>query len=130
HGGVGADRDPRGDLLPDRAGPDDRWSGVRRGEGLMGKDGMGSYTVGLDIGGTKILGALLDPAGEVVATVRRPTVHGAEGLVTGAAEAVRDVVASGGVSVPGLAGVGLGIPGIVDHHSGSARHALHLGLPD
>ncbi|HEV6954477.1 MAG TPA: ROK family protein [Promicromonospora sp.] len=96
----------------------------------MGKDGMGSYTVGLDIGGTKILGALLDPAGEVVATVRRPTVHGAEGLVTGAAEAVRDVVASGGVSVPGLAGVGLGIPGIVDHHSGTVRHAVNLGVHD
>ncbi|GGM25707.1 ROK family protein [Promicromonospora citrea] len=96
----------------------------------MGKDGMGSYTVGLDIGGTKILGALLDPAGEVVATVRRPTVHGADGLVTGAAEAVRDVVASGGVEVGVLAGVGLGIPGIVDHRSGTVRHAVNLGVHD
>ncbi|MFI6427387.1 ROK family protein [Promicromonospora sp. NPDC050880] len=96
----------------------------------MGKNGMGRYTVGLDIGGTKILGALLDPEGEVVATVRRSTVHGAEGLVSGAAEAVRDVAASGGVEVTALAGVGLGIPGIVDHRSGTVKHAVNLGVHD
>ncbi|MCP2262932.1 ROK family protein [Promicromonospora thailandica] len=96
----------------------------------MGKDGMGRYTVGLDIGGTKILGALLDPEGEVVATVRRSTVHGAEGLVAGAAQAVRDVVASGGAELSALAGVGLGIPGIVDHRSGTVKHAVNLGVHD
>lgn len=96
----------------------------------MGKDGMGRYTVGLDIGGTKILGALLDPDGEVVATVRRSTVHGAEGLVAGAAQAVRDVAAAGGVELAALAGVGLGIPGIVDHRSGTVKHAVNLGVHD
>jgi predicted NBD/HSP70 family sugar kinase len=89
-----------------------------------------AYTVGLDIGGTKILGALLDPDGEVVATVRRSTVHGAEGLVTGAAQAVRDVAASGGVEIADLAGAGLGIPGIVDHRSGTVKHAVNLGVHD
>ncbi|MFC8796843.1 ROK family protein [Promicromonospora sp. NPDC057138] len=107
--------------------------------GKVGK-GMGSartgsgrepaYTVGLDIGGTKILGALLDPEGEVVATVRRSTVHGADGLIAGAAQAVRDVVASGGVDIALLAGVGLGIPGIVDHRSGTVKHAVNLGVHD
>lgn len=89
-----------------------------------------AYTVGLDIGGTKILGALLDPAGEVVATVRRSTVHGATGLVTGAAQAVRDVVASGGLELSSIGGVGLGIPGIVDHASGTVKHAVNLGVHD
>ena len=88
------------------------------------------YTVGLDIGGTKILGALLDPAGEVVATVRRSTVHGADGLVAGAAGAVRDVVESGGVELAAVVGVGLGIPGIVDHVSGTVKHAVNLGVHD
>lgn len=96
----------------------------------MGKDGMGQYTVGLDIGGTKILGALLDPDGAVVATVRRSTVHGAAGLVSGAARAVREVVAPGGVEVTDLLGVGLGIPGIVDHRSGTVKHAVNLGVHD
>jgi predicted NBD/HSP70 family sugar kinase len=89
-----------------------------------------AYTVGLDIGGTKILGALLDPEGAVVATVRRSTVHGADGLVSGAAHAVRDVLAAGGVEVAGLHGVGLGIPGIVDHRSGTVKHAVNLGVHD
>jgi predicted NBD/HSP70 family sugar kinase len=93
--------------------------------------GRGSaYTVGLDIGGTKILGALLDPEGDVVATVRRSTVHGADGLVAGAAQAVRDVAASGGVEIAVVAGVGLGIPGIVDHRSGTVKHAVNLGVHD
>jgi predicted NBD/HSP70 family sugar kinase len=91
---------------------------------------MPAYTVGLDIGGTKILGALLDPEGEVVGTVRRTTVHGAEGLVAGAAQAVRDVVAEGGVELADVAGVGLGIPGIVDHRSGTVKHAVNLGVHD
>lgn len=108
----------------------------------MGKVGKGNgsarsetgrvpaYTVGLDIGGTKILGALLDPEGEVVGTVRRPTVHGADGVVAGAAQAVRDVVATGGAELADLAGVGLGIPGIVDHRSGTVKHAVNLGVHD
>lgn len=98
----------------------------------MGKVGKGkpAYTVGLDIGGTKILGALLDPEGAVVATVRRSTVHGADGLVAGAAQAVRDVLAAGGVEITGLRGVGLGIPGIVDHRSGTVKHAVNLGVHD
>jgi len=91
---------------------------------------MGQHTVGLDIGGTKILGALLDADGDVVATVRRSTVHGADGLVAGAAQAVRDVVASGGVGLEMLGGVGLGIPGIVDHRSGTVKHAVNLGVHD
>ncbi|MGI5190115.1 ROK family protein [Promicromonospora sp. CA-289599] len=104
--------------------------GKRKGSARTGSGRVPAYTVGLDIGGTKILGALLDPEGEVVGTVRRTTVHGAEGLVAGAAQAVRDVVVSGGVELPDVAGVGLGIPGIVDHRSGTVKHAVNLGVHD
>lgn len=104
--------------------------GKRQGGARSGTGRAPGYTVGLDIGGTKILGALLDPAGEVVATVRRSTVHGADGLVDGAARAVRDVVESGGVELAAVVGVGLGIPGIVDHVSGTVKHAVNLGVHD
>ncbi|WP_454853349.1 ROK family protein [Promicromonospora soli] len=104
--------------------------GKRTGNARTGSGREPAYTVGLDIGGTKILGALLDPEGEVVATVRRSTVHGGDGLIAGAAQAVRDVVASGGVDIALLAGVGLGIPGIVDHRSGTVKHAVNLGVHD
>ncbi|MEV0951178.1 ROK family protein [Promicromonospora sp. NPDC050249] len=104
--------------------------GKRKGSARTGSGQVPAYTVGLDIGGTKILGALLDPEGEVVGTVRRTTVHGAEGLVAGAAQAVRDVVESGGAELADVAGVGLGIPGIVDHRSGTVKHAVNLGVHD
>lgn len=104
--------------------------GKGKGSARTGSGRAPVYTVGLDIGGTKILGALLDPEGDVVATVRRSTVHGADGLVAGAAQAVHDVVASGGVELAALAGVGLGIPGIVDHRSGTVKHAVNLGVHD
>jgi glucokinase len=104
--------------------------GKRKGSARTGSGRVPAYTVGLDIGGTKILGALLDPEGEVVGTVRRTTVHGADGLVAGAAQAVRDVVAEGGVELTDVAGVGLGIPGIVDHRSGTVKHAVNLGVHD
>jgi predicted NBD/HSP70 family sugar kinase len=104
--------------------------GNNKGSARSGTGSAPQYTVGLDIGGTKILGALLDPAGDVVATVRRSTVHGADGLVAGAARAVREVVASGGVEVSAVVGVGLGIPGIVDHRSGTVKHAVNLGVHD
>lgn len=104
--------------------------GKRKGSARTGSGRVPAYTVGLDIGGTKILGALLDPEGEVVGTVRRTTVHGAEGLVAGAAQAVRDVVSSAGVELVDVAGVGLGIPGIVDHRSGTVKHAVNLGVHD
>ncbi|MEU4361899.1 ROK family protein [Promicromonospora sp. NPDC023987] len=104
--------------------------GKRKGSARSEAGREPAYTVGLDIGGTKILGALLDPEGDVVGTVRRSTVHGADGLVAGAVQAVRDVVASGGVELADLAGVGLGIPGIVDHRSGTVKHAVNLGVHD
>ena len=105
---------------------------VGKGKGSVrtGSGRVPAYTVGLDIGGTKILGALLDPQGDVVATVRRSTVHGADGLVAGAVLAVREVVGSGGIELAALAGVGLGIPGIVDHRSGTVKHAVNLGVHD
>ncbi|MBD5787165.1 ROK family protein [Cellulosimicrobium terreum] len=86
------------------------------------------YAVGLDIGGTKVLAALLDPDGGVVETLRIPTVRGPEGVVASAERAVRDVVARGGADVARLDGVGVGVPGLVDPHDGSVSHAVNLGI--
>ncbi|GAA1853809.1 ROK family protein [Myceligenerans crystallogenes] len=83
------------------------------------------YTVGLDIGGTKILGALLDTSGAVVATTRLATELGPDGVVRSAARAVRELADPATVG-----GVGLGIPGIIDVAAGTVRHAVNLGIAD
>src|SRR5690606_26814005 len=68
--------------------------------------------VGIDIGGTKMLGVVVDAADPtaVVTETRRPTPVGAAALVDGIAELVEELD-------PGGAGpVGLGIPGLIDDH--------------
>lgn len=64
-------------------------------------------TVGLDIGGTKILGALVDDEGEVLAEGRVSTPStGTRDIIAGAADLVRDLAAHGEVSAVGMACAG------------------------
>lgn len=96
-------------------------------EVLASDDARPGLRVGLDVGGTKVLGVLLD--GDVVrATVRRPTRPGTDGVVATAAEAVRELCAAVGVPVDGLAAVGLGLPGVVEPSTGTVSHAVNLGI--
>ncbi len=85
-------------------------------------------TVGLDIGGTKTLAVLLGPDGSVLAQTRIPTRTGPRGIVDGAASAVRGVARQAGVGLEQVAGVGAGVPGLVDPDAGTVRHAVNLGL--
>ena len=78
---------------------------------------MERATVGIDIGGTKILGVLFDPARRTVLARReRPTPrHDPLGLAAAVAEVVDQLARS--AVLPGstvLAGIGLGVPGLVD----------------
>ena len=84
--------------------------------------------VGLDIGATKILGAVVDADGTVVAQTRRDTVRGPDGILAIAAT-VLELLATAldGVLPPH---VGIGIPGIVDRHRGAVSHAVNVGLGD
>lgn len=72
-------------------------------------------TVGVDIGGTKVLGVLLDPSDpEAVprAMARRPTPRGRAAVVGAIAAVVDEVLAEAGH--PDVASVGVGLPGLVD----------------
>ena len=68
-------------------------------------------TLGLDVGGTKVLGTVIDPSRptEVLDEQRVPTPHGGEGLVDVLAALATAMSAGGDV-----AAVGIGVPGIVD----------------
>ncbi|GII99550.1 putative NBD/HSP70 family sugar kinase [Sediminihabitans luteus] len=88
----------------------------------------GALSVGLDVGGTKVLGVLLGPEGNVLATLRIPTRYGPEGVVASAVEAVRGLAEPAGVDPTELSGVGIGVPGLVDPATGSVVHAVNLGI--
>ena len=84
--------------------------------------------VGLDIGATKTLGAVLDTDGTVVAQARQDTLRGGDGVLA-SATTVLELLAAGldGALPPHI---GIGIPGIVDRRRGIVSHAVNLGLAD
>jgi predicted NBD/HSP70 family sugar kinase len=88
------------------------------------------WSVGLDVGGSKVLGVLVDPDGQMVTSVRLPSRHGGDGIAGTAVEATRALADEAGMELTSLSGVGIGLPGIVDPARGSVAHAVNLGIGD
>ena len=83
-----------------------------------------SNSIGIDVGGTKILAGLVDDAGNVLATARRPTpAHDPEAVLAVVAEVVRELMAESSVPV---VGVGLGIAGQVENTRSTVLWAPNL----
>jgi glucokinase len=83
-------------------------------------------TVGVDIGGTKVLGVRLGPTGTVEAELRLPTPVAGPDVVAAVARVV------GELAGPRPGAIGVGVPGLVDG-AGTLRFSPHLpglvGLP-
>ncbi|MFC8731536.1 ROK family protein [Luteimicrobium sp. NPDC057192] len=88
----------------------------------------GTFAVGLDIGGTKVLGVLLAADGTVVDSVRLPTIRGGDGVVRSASDVVRRLAAAADLDLREIGAVGVGVPGLVDPETGSVHHAVNLGI--
>ena len=87
-----------------------------------------TLTLGLDLGGTKVLGVALSEPGEVVAECRRPTPRGEDALIdalSAVAEELRDATSADGE----VTAVGVGAPGLVDR-DGVLRAAPNLSGVD
>lgn len=91
---------------------------------------MTTWSVGLDVGGTKTLALLLDDAGRIGAQRRLGTVGGPAGVVATCVRAVDELLVTAGVHRDALVGVGLGLPGIIDPARGSVARAVNLALAD
>jgi glucokinase len=83
---------------------------------------------GIDLGGTKIQAAIVDPGGEVLGQSRQPTpTSGGPQDVAGAmAAALREAAAEAGVEPGALTGVGVGSPGDADEKTGVVSSARNL----
>lgn len=90
----------------------------------------GRWSVGLDVGGTKVHGVLLDAADAECGSVRLPTRQGADGVIETAAEVVERLCAPADVAPCDLAGVGVGVPGLVHPLTGELSYAVNLGIQD
>ncbi|QLD13340.1 ROK family protein [Microbacterium oleivorans] len=79
--------------------------------------------MGIDVGGTKILGIAVDEDGHQIARVRRATGWGEDAVADGIAAVIDELVGPGAG-----AAVGIGVPGQIAPGSGVVEHALNLGI--
>jgi predicted NBD/HSP70 family sugar kinase len=87
-----------------------------------------ALSLGVDIGGTKSHGLVLDDADRVLAERVLPTEPSEAGIrrtVLAVAGALADDL---GTTPASFTSVGLGIPGVVDHTSGVVETAVNLGI--
>src|SRR6516225_3133117 len=90
--------------------------------GAAGSSTTRGPTIGVDVGGTKCLGVVLDEDGTVITEYRVPTPRAGDELVD-AVGAVTDFLRdAASLTRPA---VGIGAPGLVDRH-GSLRYAPNL----
>src|ERR1700684_1794032 len=82
--------------------------------------------VGLDIGATKILGAVVATDGAVLAQFREPTGRRPDGVLSTATRVLDRLAAEFDGVLPSH--VGIGFPGLVDRDRGAVSHAVNLGL--
>lgn len=77
------------------------------------------FYIGVDVGGTKISAALVDPKGKILAREKYPTLQGAPRAVIGRQieEIIREVLLEAKVNARSLKGIGVGVPGIVEPES-------------
>jgi glucokinase len=77
-------------------------------------------TIGVDLGGTNTRAGLVNAEGDILGRGRRstPLPDGADAVVRGIADCVRDAAQDGGVSLENITGVGIGAPGPLDPYAG------------
>lgn len=87
--------------------------------------------VGVDVGGTKIAAAVVDESGNLLSCARFPTdTSHPEATLDSIAHAARQAIESFGSNEKCLAGIGLGIPGLVDPILGIGLASVNLNWKD
>ena len=78
----------------------------------------GSLVLGIDLGGTKILSAVANENGGILATnyCRTPASQGPEAVINAMFESSKSVLTKAGIEMEELAAVGIGAPGSVCPH--------------
>lgn len=88
--------------------------------------------IGIDLGGTKILGAVVTPKGEILARAKKKTQadKGPEQILDRIVEVARLAAEMAEIDVADCAGLGIGAPGQIDFTTGTIIYAPNLGWKD
>ncbi len=88
------------------------------------------HIISIDLGGTKILSALLNSKNEIVGRVKQPTdaLKGADFIVESIAESINNLFQKFEVNEKDIKAISMGVPGTVNPISGMLRNAPNLGI--
>ena len=89
-----------------------------------------NYYIGLDIGGTKIAGALVSGTGKILTRTKTSTPKKvkAKDIYTCITDAIDELIHAGGVLRSLIKGIGVGVPGIVDTRNNHILAAPNIAL--
>jgi glucokinase len=95
---------------------------------VLGDTATAPYVVGMDLGGTKILAAIVDAEGRLLAEAKRATKasEGPDAVIRRMAQAARRAARQAGIDWSEIAGAGVGAPGPIDPESGMVYNPPNL----
>ena len=90
--------------------------------------GIAPYVIGMDLGGTKILAAVVDAEGRIMAEAKRATKadEGSDVVIRRMAQTARKAARQAGVEWSAVTGLGVGAPGPIDPESGFVYNPPNL----
>ncbi|MCY4400957.1 MAG: ROK family glucokinase [Candidatus Poribacteria bacterium] len=93
---------------------------------------MNTNVVGVDMGGTKILSAVVDAEGNILSTAKVPTQAKDDTsiVIDRIAECIREAFQESGVAPDSIQAIGIGAPGPLDPETGIVIFAPNLGWKD
>jgi len=93
----------------------------------MNKKGKAPY-IGVDLGGTKILAAVISRKGKILSEAKTPTPdrEGPDAVIARIIDTVREAAKEADLSLADIAGLGVGAPGVVEAATGVVRFAPNL----
>jgi len=88
------------------------------------------FIISIDLGGTKILTALIDSKNQIISRLKIPTdlEKGKHGLVASISQSVKQIMSENEISERNVKAVCLGVPGTVNPFTGLIGSAPNLGL--
>ena len=88
--------------------------------------------VGIDLGGTFIKGGIVDKAGNILVMDKTPTESekGAGGVAANIAKLTAALMEKQGVTASDVAGIGMGVPGMIDSKAGNVIYSNNLNWKD
>ena len=89
---------------------------------------MSNFSIGIDVGGTKVFSELFDSSFRSVVTDHRVSGSGPAEVSASIVASISAILANSQVEASSIDGIGIGIPGQVDSLSGTVKNAVNLGI--